>query len=112
MGDSIIWEVGDYCGRSVSLSTAVWGHIAENHRLSTDFVDIIKGTIISPEMVVQSEKYPDTEIHSRFDISGGILANRWFHVPVSYQIGIGIVLSAYDAPKPKLGKIVYINKKL
>jgi hypothetical protein len=107
----IIWNTLDYVGAPVELTTTVLHHAVLTHGNISAFDSLIRVNVEVPQMVVQSEKYADTLIYSRFGVVEGVYSKFWLHVPVGFQVGFGSVRSAYFAPNAKPGKIIYVKYK-
>lgn len=108
-----LWETTDYKGRIVTLSTDKLYHAIKGHPEVADLEEEIRNTIEEPSLVVQSVKYENTEIHSRYGIGEGTLSSTWLHVPVLYQVGdMGDILTIYTSLSTKPGEILYANIKI
>lgn len=108
---TVVWNTLDYIQVPIELTTTVLGHAIYRHGDVPGLDSLMRGNVEFPEMVVQSPKYDDTLIYSRLGIVEGMYSGQWLHVPVSFQVGFGSVTSAYFSPRPKPGKIIYVNYK-
>ena len=105
----VIWETTDYSGRPVVLTTERLAHI-EQARISegVDWPMAIRSVIETPDMVIGSEQYADTEVHCKID-AADTFPGLWLHVPVLYQLGVGDVRTAIPTRKPKKGTLLFMR---
>lgn len=108
-----IWETTDYVDRTVVFTEDRLQHIVNGRMAQVgdqEWPRLIRAVIEAPDLVLQDQKYDDTEVHCRYDFDSS-LPGIWLNVPVLYQVGgYGDVRTAIPVGEQKKSRKILFMK--